>query len=78
MLEPKYDGVTLELIYQDGELKQAITRGDGYIGEDVTANIKTILAIPLLLKSGKNIKTLRVRGELVMSKKALERINIER
>ncbi len=78
LLEPKYDGVTLELIYQDGELKQAITRGDGYIGEDVTANIKTILAIPLLLKSGKGIKTLRVRGELVMSKKALERINIER
>lgn len=78
LLEPKYDGITLELIYQDGALKQAITRGDGYIGEDVTANIKTILAIPLLLKSGKNIKTLRVRGELVMSKKALERINIER
>ena len=47
--EPKYDGLAVELEYQDGILKQATTRGNGFVGEDVTANVKTIRDIPLRL-----------------------------
>jgi DNA ligase (NAD+) len=75
--QPKYDGVSIELVYEHGALTQAITRGDGYVGEDITQNIKTLFSIPMVLKAT-DITSLRVRGEVVMSKKALERLNEER
>lgn len=76
--QPKYDGISIELIYENNELKQAITRGDGYVWEDITQNIKTILSIPMKLKTQEKVSSLRIRGEIVMSKKALERVNEER
>lgn len=70
----KYDGLAVELVYENGVLVQGSTRGDGEIGEDVTQNIKTISSIPLKLL-GQSPKRLVVRGEVVMHKKELERIN---
>lgn len=75
--EPKYDGISIELIYRNGEFAQAITRGDGYVGEDITANVKTILSVPFFLKD-KTTPLLRVRGEIVMTKKGFARVNDER
>lgn len=66
--EPKYDGISIELVYEHGQFVQAITRGDGYIGEDITQNVKTVLSVPFFLQD-KNIASLRVRGEIVMTKK---------
>ncbi len=76
--QPKYDGISIELVYEHGVLTKAITRGDGYVGEDITANARTLFSIPTMLKSWEDVKVLRVRGEIVMSKKALERLNIDR
>jgi len=66
--EPKYDGLSIELIYENGNLTTAATRGDGYTGEDVLNNIKTIREIPLKLRSGKEPipSKLAVRGEVYM------------
>ena len=75
--QPKYDGISIELVYQNGAFTQAITRGDWYVWEDITQNIKTLFSIPMVLKAP-NIASLRVRWEIVMSKKALERLNEER
>ncbi len=73
--ELKFDGLAISLRYEDGVLVRAATRGDGASGEDVTANIKTIRAIPLQLL-GKNIpKVLEVRGEVFMYLKDFERMN---
>lgn len=73
--ELKFDGLAISLRYEDGVLVRAATRGDGASGEDVTANIKTIRAIPLQL-FGKNIpKVLEVRGEVFMYLKDFERMN---
>lgn len=69
----KMDGLAIELEYKDGVLFRASTRGDGLVGEDVTQNIKTIEAIPLVL-SGKE-KNLTLRGEVFLEKKELARIN---
>lgn len=73
--EPKFDGASLNLIYENGVLKQAITRGDGTIGEDVTNNVKTIHSIPLQI-SEKSL--LEIRGEIVIKKADFEKINEER
>jgi DNA ligase (NAD+) len=81
--ELKMDGLAVTLIYEDGIFKQGATRGDGHIGEDVTQNLKTIEAIPLRLKVGEvksqklNVKRIEVRGEVFMTKKALEELNRE-
>jgi DNA ligase (NAD+) len=79
--EIKLDGLSVELVYEDGALAVASTRGDGENGEDVTANIRTIKSVPLkLLKSshGKIPKLLEVRGEVIFARKAFERLNAER
>jgi len=73
--EPKFDGASLNLIYEDGKLKQAITRGDGTIGEDVTTNAKTISNIPLSIEYKGLIE---IRGEVVIKKNDFESINKER
>ncbi len=76
----KMDGLACALVYQDGILQQALTRGDGFVGEDVTANVKTIKNIPLRLRqSTKSQIFLRgrteVRGEIIMLKKDFEKLN---
>jgi len=73
--EPKFDGASLNLIYENGMLKQAITRGDGSIGEDVTQNVKTIGSIPLKIAYDGEIE---IRGEVVIKKADFESLNEER
>lgn len=74
LCELKFDGLSMELVYENGQLVRAITRGDGTVGEEVTENIKTIRAIPLSL--GKKAPTLlEVRGEVLMFKKDFLRLN---
>ncbi len=74
LCELKFDGLSMELVYENGQLIRAITRGDGTVGEEVTENIKTIRAIPLSL--GKKAPTLlEVRGEVLMFKKDFLRLN---
>ena len=75
--ELKFDGLAIALRYQEGQLIQAITRGDGSRGDDVTANVKTIRAIPHRLK-GDFPSILEVRGEIFIHKTAFERMNQER
>ena len=81
-VEPKIDGVAVELIYEGGVLTIASTRGDGYVGEDITANIKTILSVPLTLfpitKKVTIPELLEVRGEVYMEVKAFEELNAKR
>jgi DNA ligase (NAD+) len=73
--EPKFDGASLNLIYDNGVLVQAITRGDGALGEDVTQNAKTIQSIPLSIEYKERIE---IRGEVVIFKEDFEKINEER
>jgi DNA ligase (NAD+) len=73
--EVKFDGLAISLIYEDGQFARGATRGDGFIGEDITENLKTINSIPLVL-STPYLKYLEVRGEAVMSKKTLQELNI--
>ena len=73
--ELKFDGLAISSRYENGLLTQAATRGDGYSGEDVTANIRTIKAIPLRLKGASHPKILDVRGEVFMSHKDFESLN---
>ncbi len=75
--ELKFDGFAIALRYTDGKLSQAITRGDGTQGDDVTANVKTIRSIPHQLK-GNYPAHLEVRGEIFMHKAAFQRLNEER
>jgi len=74
--DPKMDGLAVELIYRDGVLAEGATRGDGLVGEDITANLKTVEAIPLRLRDD-NPKELAVRGEVFLTKKEFERLNRE-
>jgi len=74
-VEPKLDGLAISLMYQQGILTRGATRGDGYVGEDVTHNIRTIEAIPLKLL-GENVPAeLEVRGEVIMNKAGFEKLN---
>ncbi|MEN5386802.1 NAD-dependent DNA ligase LigA [Aliarcobacter skirrowii] len=74
-IQPKFDGASLNLIYEDGVLKQAITRGDGSVGEDVTHNVLTIHSIPLKIEEKSLIE---IRGEVVIKKDDFLKINEER
>ncbi|MDD7317672.1 MAG: NAD-dependent DNA ligase LigA [Prevotella sp.] len=89
--ELKYDGLSISLIYEDGQLVQAVTRGDGIQGDDVTENVKTIRSIPLVINrepgndlfsyaastAGKRL-SFEIRGEVLMPWKSFERLNAER
>lgn len=76
-VEPKIDGLAVELIYVNGIFSEGSTRGDGKVGEDITQNLRTIESIPLKLK-GEYPKKLVVRGEVFLGKKEFDRINRER
>ena len=76
--ELKYDGVAISLTYENGYLKQAITRGDGYQGDDVTENIKTIRSIPLKLLGEDYPASFEIRGEIFMPHNSFEALNEER
>ena len=77
--EPKLDGVSLELVYENGTLIRATTRGDGVTGEDVTVNARTIGSIPLRLRSGKKVPSLpdllSLRGEVMLHTRDFESLN---
>ncbi|HYW77099.1 MAG TPA: NAD-dependent DNA ligase LigA [Gammaproteobacteria bacterium] len=76
MCEPKFDGLAVSLRYESGHLVQAATRGDGTTGEDVTANVRTINAIPLSLRKKTNpLDVLEVRGEVLMPIAGFEELN---
>ena len=77
MLEPKLDGLSVELVYQDGALLQASTRGDGRKGEGITANVRTITSVPLRLREGRHPipKFLAVRGEIIMLAQTFDKLN---
>ncbi|MDB5170333.1 MAG: ligase, NAD-dependent, ligase protein [Candidatus Saccharibacteria bacterium] len=76
----KMDGLACALVYEDGQLVRGITRGDGFVGEDVTANIRTIDSVPLKLRKGKDVEKFlkgrtEVRGEIVMYKADFAKLN---
>ncbi len=77
-VEPKYDGLAMELSYEKGLLVRASTRGDGYEGEDVTTNVKTIKAIPLRIEGDKIPEKIDIRGEVFMDIDEFEKLNRER
>ena len=81
--EMKYDGLSISLTYVDGKLTQAVTRGDGVHGDDVTANVKTIRSIPLVLEMRNEAHSsfpheFEIRGEILMPWTVFERLNKER
>lgn len=73
--EPKFDGLAVELVYENGFLTKAITRGDGLVGEDVTSNVRTISSVPLKLHGPQTLPLLEVRGEIVMLKDDFRKLN---
>ena len=76
--EMKYDGLSISLTYVDGRLTQAVTRGDGVQGDDVTQNVRTIRAIPLILPGKGYPQEFEIRGEILMPWASFERLNRER
>ncbi|MBE77124.1 MAG: DNA ligase (NAD(+)) LigA [Candidatus Marinimicrobia bacterium] len=75
MAEPKLDGIGVELIYENGEFTFGLTRGDGFEGEDITQNLRTIRSLPLKLLGSKSPKLLEVRGEVFIRKKDFMELN---
>ncbi len=75
--ELKFDGVAIGLTYKKGKLVQAVTRGDGVQGDDVTANVRTIRSIPLQVKANDVPDEFEIRGEIIMPRPAFDRINSE-
>ncbi len=73
--EPKFDGLAISLAYAHGELARGATRGDGYSGEDVTANLRTIRAIPLRLRAARPPQLLEVRGEVLIYRRDFDQLN---
>lgn len=79
ILEPKYDGFSIDVAYRDGVFEFAATRGDGYVGEDISENVKTVRSIPLRLREAERPpKFLAVRGEVYMPKPEFQELNKER
>ena len=76
--ELKYDGTSISLIYENGALVQAVTRGDGVRGDDVTANVRTIRSIPLTLRGNDYPQNFEMRGEILMPWKVFDALNAER
>lgn len=76
--ELKFDGLAIGLTYVDGTLKQAVTRGDGTKGDDVTTNVKTIKSVPLVLPKGNYPKEFEIRGEVFMHRNIFDQLNKER
>ena len=76
--ELKYDGLSISLTYVDGKLTRGVTRGDGVHGDDVTANVRTIRSIPLVLPGTGYPHEFEIRGEILMPWKVFERLNAER
>ncbi len=74
-VEPKFDGLAISLIYENGKFVRGATRGDGYSGEDVTVNLRTIRSIPLQLTQNPAPQLLEVRGEVLMLRADFERLN---
>ncbi len=81
-VEPKIDGLAIELVYEKARLTVGSTRGDGYVGEEITQNIKTILTVPLTLTQPRDAKPIpdlvEVRGEVYIEKEAFEQLNRSR
>jgi len=73
--EPKLDGLAVSILYVNGKLHQAATRGDGSVGEDITANVKTIKAIPLVLRGDDIPEKFEVRGEVIMTRSGFDEYN---
>ncbi|MFP4663174.1 MAG: NAD-dependent DNA ligase LigA [Bacteroidales bacterium] len=76
--ELKYDGVSISLTYENSVLKRAVTRGDGYQGDDVTDNIRTIRSVPLRLQGGNIPDLFEIRGEVFMPKAVFEELNAKK
>lgn len=76
--EMKFDGLSISLIYEEGRLVRAVTRGDGVHGDDVTANVRTIKSIPLVLQGSDWPNDFEIRGEVLMPWSVFERLNAER
>ncbi len=76
--ELKFDGVSINLKYENGRLVQALTRGDGYKGDIVTENVKTIRAVPLTLRGNDYPEKFEIRGEIIMPHDSFKRLNEER
>ena len=73
--EPKFDGIAVSILYRGGRLQHAATRGDGFVGEDVTQNVRTIKAVPLVLKGRRLPPSLEVRGEVYIDRCGFEKLN---
>jgi DNA ligase (NAD+) len=79
IVEPKFDGLSVEIVYEHGHFRYGATRGNGEIGEDISGNLKTIKALPMHLQDGKDLPSfLSVRGEVFMRKKGFQQLNKER
>lgn len=75
--ELKYDGASISIIFENGKLKRAVTRGDGYKGDDVTNNVRTIKTVPLTVKSSSSVENFEVRGEIILPFAGFEKMNNE-
>ncbi len=73
--EPKVDGIAVSLLYRDGQLERAATRGDGVSGEDISHNVRTIGSIPLRLKSFRQKAVIEIRGEIFLGKQGFKQLN---
>ena len=73
--EPKFDGLAISLVYRNGVFVQGATRGDGYTGEDVTANLRTVRSIPLRLRAPRAPRLLEARGEVLIYRREFEALN---
>jgi DNA ligase (NAD+) len=78
VLEPKFDGLSVEVVYENGKFSYAATRGDGETGEDISENAKTIGSLPLRLSGNKYPERLAVRGEIFMSREGFSAVNKKR